>query len=159
MFGGPKKFMVGLAAGAGLMYLFDPERGRRRRALLRDQVTHARGELDDLGQTAVARSRDLRNRARGLVAEAAARVQPEEVEESVLVERVRSSIGRVVANPGALDVSVEGGTVILAGRVLSDEVQDVVDTVRHVRGVERVENRLEVHREPGDVSDLQGTKH
>jgi len=159
MIGGPRKFLVGLAAGAGLMYLFDPDRGRRRRALLRDQVAHARNELDELGESAVARSRDLRNRARGVAAEAMARVQPEQVEDAVLVERVRSSVGRAVSHPGALEVTAAGGTVTLGGRILSDEVQDLVTAVRRVRGVERVENRLEVHREPGDVPDLQGTQH
>ncbi len=27
--------------GAGLMYLFDPDRGKRRRALVRNKITHA----------------------------------------------------------------------------------------------------------------------
>ncbi|MGI8997363.1 MAG: MBL fold metallo-hydrolase, partial [Pyrinomonadaceae bacterium] len=57
----------GIGLGAALMYLFDPERGRRRRALVRDKVigaTNQAGQL--LGQT----SRDLQNRTRGVVAEA-----------------------------------------------------------------------------------------
>ena len=48
------------------MYVFDPERGRRRRALARDKAVHAAHKAGDaLG----AKSRDLSNRARGLVAE------------------------------------------------------------------------------------------
>jgi hypothetical protein len=34
--------LVTLGLGALAMYLLDPQQGRRRRALLRDQVTHAR---------------------------------------------------------------------------------------------------------------------
>ena len=59
--------LCGMAAGAALMYILDPERGRRRRALLRDKVV---GLSNDLGEAASGRARDLRNRAQGVVAEA-----------------------------------------------------------------------------------------
>ena len=53
--------------GALAMYFFDPVSGRRRRALLRDQLVHARHEI---GEYAEGTAQDLRNRAYGLVAEA-----------------------------------------------------------------------------------------
>jgi hypothetical protein len=53
--------------GALVMYFFDPVLGNRRRALLRDQLTHARHEIGDYAEGT---SKDLRNRAYGLVAEA-----------------------------------------------------------------------------------------
>jgi hypothetical protein len=56
---------LGIAALA--MYFFDPVSGRRRRALLRDQLGHARKKI---GENAEGTARDLRNRARGLAAEA-----------------------------------------------------------------------------------------
>jgi len=37
----------GLGLGAWLMYLFDPDLGHRRRALLRDQLVHTVNELGD----------------------------------------------------------------------------------------------------------------
>ena len=37
-----RSLTVGLALGAGLMYLLDPSRGARRRNLLRDKMVHAR---------------------------------------------------------------------------------------------------------------------
>jgi hypothetical protein len=54
---------VGLVGiGAGLMCIFDPDRGRRRRALVWDQMIHALNEIDDaIGAV----SDDLGNRARG----------------------------------------------------------------------------------------------
>ncbi len=56
----------GMAVGALAMYVFDPQRGRRRRALARDKAIHAAHVAGDrFGAT----SRDLRNRAQGLVAE------------------------------------------------------------------------------------------
>lgn len=59
--------LAGIGIGAALMYIFDPEQGRRRRALLRDQIVSCMNETSDvLGKT----SRDLRNRAQGVIAEA-----------------------------------------------------------------------------------------
>jgi len=67
MAGGWGTLMCGVAAGAVLMYFFDPDRGRTRRALLRDKVV---GLSNDLGDAAGKAARDLRNRAQGVVAEA-----------------------------------------------------------------------------------------
>src|SRR5215207_1320052 len=63
-------FAAGAVFGAAVLYLVDPDRGRRRRALLRDQAVHAGHEIGDLGQDARGRAQDLRNRAQGTVAEA-----------------------------------------------------------------------------------------
>lgn len=59
----------GLGLGAALMYLFDPDRGRGRRALIRDK---AEGAANKAGEYAEEVSRDLRNRAHEVVAEAKA---------------------------------------------------------------------------------------
>ena len=59
-------WLGGIAVGAAFMYVFDPDRGRRRRALARDKAIHAaRVASETLGST----SRDLSNRAKGVVAE------------------------------------------------------------------------------------------
>ena len=56
----------GLGIGAALMYMLDPGRGARRRAVARDKAAkYARIAGERLGK----RSRDLKNRARGLAAE------------------------------------------------------------------------------------------
>ena len=58
-------FAAGIGLGAALIYLFDPERGRRRRALVRDQLVsanvRARRYLDRF-------KRHMGNRAVGLIA-------------------------------------------------------------------------------------------
>src|ERR687897_687835 len=60
--------LTGLGIGGGLMYFLDPERGRRRRALVRDQIAHSANKgADAIGAT----GRDLAHRATG----AAARVR------------------------------------------------------------------------------------
>jgi hypothetical protein len=65
-------WLGGIAVGALAMYVFDPERGRRRRALARDKAIHAAHVAGDrLG----AKSRDLSNRAKGFVAETRSSLQ------------------------------------------------------------------------------------
>ena len=61
---------TGLAAGAALMYFLDPENGRRRRELMRDQALQAKGRLAD---KASGTARELKDRAYGLYAEARSR--------------------------------------------------------------------------------------
>ena len=59
-------FFKGIGLGAGLMYLFDPDMGRRRRALIRDQAVHAEHVAMD---TVGSKARHLRNQAQGMAAE------------------------------------------------------------------------------------------
>jgi osmotically-inducible protein OsmY len=142
-----------LIGGAGLMYLLDPDRGARRRALVRDQVARARHKLGDrLDATA----RDLGNRTRGTLAEARSRFRKEAVDDAVLHERVRSEIGHAVSHPGAIEENVSDGRVTLRGPVLAHELDGLLRAVRRVRGVSEVRNELEVHQEAGDVPSLQG---
>jgi hypothetical protein len=137
-----------------MMYILDPDRGRRRRALVRDQLVSAGHRFPDaVGATA----RDLSNRTRALAAEAGSMLSGEgEISDDVLVARVRSKMGRVVSHPHAVGVTAEEGRVTLSGPILADEVDDLLSCVSRVRGVAGMENRLEVHDEAGNVSALQG---
>ncbi|MBA4143300.1 MAG: YtxH domain-containing protein [Nitrosospira sp.] len=56
----------GVAVGALAMFLLDPEKGNRRRALARDKMYSA---MIRTGKRVDAKSRDLANRAKGLRAE------------------------------------------------------------------------------------------
>jgi uncharacterized membrane protein len=143
----------GMVIGAGLMYLLDPDRGRRRRAMVRDQMVSSWNELDNVVDTA---GRDLKNRARGVLAETRSRFRSDEVDDDVLLARVRSEIGRAVSHPHAVRVQSEAGCVTLSGPVLADEEEGLIATVKGVRGVEGVVNHLEPHQEAGTVSGLQG---
>src|SRR5690625_148868 len=144
----------GIVLGAGLMYLLDPERGRRRRAMVRDQMVSSWGDLDDAVDTA---ARDLKNRARGVVAETRSRLTPDRVTDEVLKERVRALIGRVVSHPHAIGVESKDKYITLSGPILADEEPTLISAVKGVRGVEGVVNHLEVHEEPGNVPGLQGS--
>lgn len=58
--------LIAFGIGAAAMYFLDPVSGRRRRALVRDQIVHLQHEIVDATQ---ATAKDLRNRAQGMVAE------------------------------------------------------------------------------------------
>ncbi len=146
----------GAGLGAALMYFFDPVSGRRRRALVRDQVVHLTHALSDALD---ATTEDLENRAAGLLAEARDLVSPIPVDDAVLVERVRARVGRLLCHPGSIDVTAANGTVTLSGPVLRSEVERLLLGVSAVRGVRQVENHLAVYDQPDDVPGLQGACH
>src|ERR671923_1666750 len=81
--------LCGVGLGAGLMYIFDPDRGKRRRALVRDQLVHA-GHL--ITRAIGITSRDLSHRAYGVLAEGNHLFHHEEVSNEVLEARVRAKI-------------------------------------------------------------------
>ena len=143
----------GLGVGAALMYLFDPERGNRRRALLRDKVFHV---AHSTGEKVDVKSRDAANRLHGLLARTKSLVTRERVPDTLLAERVRSRIGHVVSHPGSIEVTVQDGRVTLVGPALTRELDPLLSEVERVRGVAGVENKLELHEEPGSVPGLQG---
>jgi uncharacterized membrane protein len=145
--------LCGLGMGAGLMFIFDPVRGKRRRALVRDQLVHA-GHL--IKRAMGITSRDLSHRAYGVLAEGNHLLHREEVSDEVLEARVRSKIGRSVSHPHAISVAVRNGRVRLSGPVLANEVNRMVSGVWSVRGVREVEDLLTVHTQAEGMPSLQG---
>jgi hypothetical protein len=139
--------------GAGLMYLLDPDMGTRRRAILRDKlISFTRLAAWAADKTA----RDLTNRVYGTVAGAKSRFSDIDVDDDVLVERVRSQMGRAVSHPHAIKVTAKNREIRLTGEILADEANDLLKCVSAVKGVQSVKNQLTIHKEPGDISSLQG---
>lgn len=147
--------LTGAAAGAAAAYLLDATSGRRRRHRIADVVVHsAHLTTDTTGKIA----RDLRNRSQGVVATTARLFRRDAPSEDVLVERVRAMLGRVASHPRAIEAAAtRTGRVILRGPILESERDRVVAAVRDVRGVNDVEARFDVYKEPGDVPSLQGS--
>jgi hypothetical protein len=146
--------VVGAALSALAMYMLDPDRGRRRRALVRDKVRSAvTGSADWLDMAA----RDISFRAQGLRAMALRSFRPKEVPDDLaLIERVRARMGRVVSHPHALQIGARLGRVVLSGPILASEADALLDAVRSVEGVSEVEDHLVIHERPGSIPSLQG---
>jgi uncharacterized membrane protein len=142
-----------LGLGAGVMYFYDPDRGRRRRALVRDKVNRMINQSDDFIDKA---TRDLRNRTRGTLAEATAMLSEREAPDWILEERVRAELGRVARHSRAIEVSASQGSVSLSGPILADDVERVLSRAAAVRGVKGVDNHLDVHQTSADIPALQG---
>lgn len=145
--------LVGMGIGASLMYFLDPTGGGRRRALMRDQFVHASHRVTD---AADATRRDLANRATGAVARIRRARRDGPVDDSVLVERVRSHLGRSVSHPRAIDVDARDGVVTLRGPILQSEVASLCNAVARVKGVREVVDELQAYESSDNVPALQG---
>jgi osmotically-inducible protein OsmY len=132
-----------IGVGAALMYFLDPDNGRRRRALVKDQVAHGKVALQDATEAAV---RNAANRTRGALARVQGSIatRDEPVDDVVLGERVRAAMGHVVSDPHAIEIRVHEGCVTLKGPALPHEIGELVACAERVRGVREVENRLSV---------------
>ena len=133
------------------MYLFDPDRGRRRRARLVELATHAqRVEHDLVGKAA----RDAKARVHGL-GERVKHGRTDEVSDGVLQSRVRAALGRVVSHAGAIECEVHDGRAVLRGPILESEAREAIGRVARIAGIEHVVDQLERHGS-ADVPALQG---
>jgi hypothetical protein len=145
--------LAGLGIGAALAFVFDPDRGARRRALVRDQLVRgSRKTRDGIDAT----MRDIGNRSRGVAASVRGRFRREEMDDRRLAARVRSTLGRHASHPRAIEAEATAGEVTLRGPVLTTEVADIVTAVEAVPGVRGVRNLLEAHDTTEGVPALQG---
>jgi len=148
------KLLASAALGAAAMYVMDPDKGRRRRALARDKA------LSVVGDTRYAfgvAARDASHRMQGWRARARRLFAQEEAPDDLrLIERVRARMGRLVSHPHAIQVGANHGRVTLSGPILEAEAERLVEAVRMVWGVTEVEDRLVAHASSESISSLQG---
>jgi hypothetical protein len=151
-FSGAILFGAGALFGAGLMFLLDPERGGRRRALMRDKISSGSRRV---GTFAGQRRRDLANRVKGAWEERRAQLRDRAgVDDLTLVERVRSQVGHVVAHPGPIEVLAERGRVILRGAVLKGEIAAIRERLDKTRGVRDYSIELKEYDNPANIPGL-----
>ena len=147
------RLVTAAGLGAGSMYLFDPDRGKRRRALVRNEIRHVAKVAGDVaGKT----ERDVRNHLRGIFAELESLFQTRDVSDDGLQARVRSRLGRVVSHPRAIEVKAVNGLIILRGPILANEEHPLLESITAINGVEGIENRMALHEQAGDLPALQG---
>jgi hypothetical protein len=146
--------IAAFALGAASMYVLDPDKGRRRRALGRDKVRRFVGNARTF---ATAAARDANHRLRGVRARFQRRLRREGIpDDLMLIERVRAQLGRGISHPHALQVGSNRGTVVLSGPILAHEVTALLAQVRAVPGVTRVEDHLAVYESAASIPSLQG---
>jgi hypothetical protein len=138
-----------VALGAALAFLFDPNRGRRRRRLARKRTKrYARAVGRRVKRVARRRAADTAG-----VAQRAAHPQSGQAEppdDVTLARKVETEIFRDEEVPkGHINVNAEEGVVFLRGRVSkAEQVGELEREVRAIPGVRGVENRLEPGASP-----------
>jgi osmotically-inducible protein OsmY len=133
--------LIGL--GAALTYFFDPDQGRRRRAMARDRIAAffrqgaRRGER--IGRAASSQAGGMVQKAKHVQEEP--KPQPDDV---TLARKVETEIFRSEEVPkGQINVNAENGTIVLRGEVGQPEmIKDLEQRARSVQGVQDVENLL-----------------
>jgi hypothetical protein len=145
--------LVGAGLGAGLMFLLDPARGSRRRALIRDKMIFAARKTRD---AAGATRRDLGNRLYGLNARARSAFAADNADDRIIRDRVRAELGRIASHPRAICVDSHDRRVALSGDVLASEVPSILSAVKSVHGVEEVDNLMTAHASAAGIPSLQG---
>ncbi len=146
--------MAGLAAGASLMYILDPERGRTRRAMARDKA----GSLLLHTSTAAGKNvRNLQNHARGMMHDVTHLNRPSKSNID-LHNEIRAGIANLLPNNDSVHVTVHKGRVTLSGPILASDVEKLVEGVAMVPGVSGVDNRLTVYQSPEEMPKMQATE-
>jgi osmotically-inducible protein OsmY len=145
-------FALAAAVGAAIAYFFDPESGRRRRALARDRTAgFARRtfrRLNRVQRHAQAEAYGLSQKAQHLHEEPKPRP-----DDASLTQKVETEIFRDAEVPkGQININSESGIVVLRGEVGTPElIRDLEERARKVQGVKSVENLLHL---PGAAAKM-----
>lgn len=139
--------LLGLALGAAAMFILDPRMGRRRRALVRDQVVHLANSTGELfSETIPQKANYVSGFAEGARHKAMAAVgrEPQSYpdDSQFITDRVKSIVFRDPRIPqGQINVNTVDQVVYLHGHVEDEKlVKEIEERVRHVEGVRDVVN-------------------
>jgi osmotically-inducible protein OsmY len=135
------RFAFGAAIGAALVYFFDRDSGRKRRAEAIKRSAKAFRQAARRGQGAISQAQGLKQKATHLKEQE--KPQPDDV---TLARKVETEIFRSADVPkGQINVNVEDGIVYLRGELEQpDLIEDLGAQARKVQGVLAVENLLHV---------------
>jgi osmotically-inducible protein OsmY len=147
-----KKLLTLAGLAAGLTYFFDPQQGKRRRAM----VAQKTGGLFRTGVKKGERAgRAVGSQAYGVTQKVAhARGdESKDLTDETLKSKVETEIFRDADAPkGKVDVNVVDGVVYLRGEVEPDLIDDLVKATKKVSGVKSVENLLHTPGTPAPTA-------
>lgn len=137
------RLLTSIGLGAALMYLFDPERGKSRRAEIGERVKSKAKEAEHSAEKV---ARNVRNRAAGIKAKMSKTEQA--ADDEILVARIRSELGHVIEHADRVEVQASLGYVTLRGELDEAEIEKAVDCAESVDGVIEVDNQLQPLLQP-----------
>src|SRR3954471_7507761 len=103
MFNRIKKSVTLAGLSAGIIYLFDPDLGNRRRSLLRDHFQHV---VNRFGDAIDVFGRDLQNPLYGMICDLQQLVTVPDKSDDVVLARVRATLGRYTSHSRAIETEV-----------------------------------------------------
>ncbi|MDQ3994464.1 MAG: BON domain-containing protein [Actinomycetota bacterium] len=147
-----KRFSGIAAIGAAAMYFFDPQEGRRRRAMTKDRTAGFFRRVRRRGERA---GRAVSAEAYGVTQKVKHRSEEEkELDDVTLARKVETEIFRDADAPkGQVDVNAVNGVVYLRGELERPElIEDLVKAAQNVSGVKGVENFLHTPGSPAPTT-------
>ncbi len=144
-------FALGAAAGAAAAHFLDPDSGRKRRNLAREQASTK-------AATAASTVSSQAHHAAGTMKGVAHAVTPhrhEEMDDMTLADRVRSEIFRDHEAPkGSVSVDVQAGVAYLRGEVADQAwIERLGSDARKVQGITSVKNLLHAPGTPTPAAE------
>jgi len=134
---------IGATVAAAGAYLFDPDRGRTRRAKLADQSAAAMRTARD---KMMAKARYQQGVARGVAHKLTEPFQePAEIDDETLLQKIRSeAVGRWDGPKRDLEIDVRDGNVTVRGPADRDQAGELIRLVESVDGVRVVSDGMRV---------------
>ena len=136
-------FGAAAAIGAAVAYMFDPDRGRSRRAKLTDQAS---ARARDAAGTVKAKAEYQKGVAKGFVHEAKEAFRAEEAfDDNTLLQKVKSEALGYWSDPNQIEIDITDGMVRVSGKVDNEPDRDkLIGMIRDVEGVGLIDDRLSV---------------
>lgn len=134
-------FRFGLigAIGAAIAYLFDPDNGRRRRAIARDRSA---AWVRSVRRDAERKSRYASGKLEGVKHEAFGPTETEAPNDATVAQKIQSEVLRHY-DSSHVNVNVENGVAVLRGELKHpEEINALVRDVEKVPGVRDVRSLL-----------------
>ncbi len=152
--------VLGLAAGALLVFLLAPTTGRRRRAAIKDRLGKVSEGVTDAATAASDKAVDIAHRVEGLAHQIETKITADAGEASsdddtTITDRVRSVLGHHEVSQGMerLNIDCVDGIVTLRGPMLDEATQQtLIAAVKAVPGVQEVVADFLTDEEPANPS-------
>lgn len=136
-------FAVVVAIGAAIAFLFDPDRGRTRRAKLADRGT---ARMREASETVKAKAEYQKGVAKGVIHDVRKSLRREQTyDDATLRQKVRSEALGFAPDNASIEVDIADGTVRVSGSVDNEADRErLFDLIRSVDGVGLIDDRVHV---------------